>query len=233
MAWGALDAAENRAATPQGPPVGTNPTPAEGPRLLFDESEVARLCAAAVSRTRARVLANEAAASRRTLEAFGRMLRAELAALRLAQEQAWATARARLGVMLADSFAAVAPGFVNSLRRELLAREIADRLAVFRADAPVRVCVPPDLAETLAASLLSEEREVVGGIEVIPEPACAPTGCRIEAKDTVVEYDAGRLIEAITAALHNVLGAATAELRPFKGPEPGGKGQLDKEMHDG
>ncbi|GBD43059.1 hypothetical protein HRbin40_00522 [bacterium HR40] len=190
------------------------PTPA-GPtgELTFDEAEVARLCAAVAARARAERVAVETAAVRARLEAIAAGLRTAWNALEQAREEELRATRRRLGLMLAEAFSRLAPQVLDRFRRQQLAHEIAEALRLLREERRIRVFVPPDLVEPIAAAVLADGADTAERIEILPDEGCAPAGCRIEGGEATLDYDPARMVAAIAAALRAVL-EAPAEAEP-------------------
>lgn len=200
--------------------------PAERP-LLFDEDELARLCAAAAARARARTLAEEVAALRAGAERLAHCVQAELGAFRERERRAWCEARRHLGELLAAAFSFLAPEVLARTERRQLARELHACLEPLTRGGRLRVRAPARLAEELAAGLATAGDEGPVELEVLPEDDLGVGAFRIEAGDSLVECRPVQLIEAVAGALEAVFESAPDGAVSTGGESDGGAVRID------
>lgn len=179
----------------------------ENRSLLFDEDEVARLCAAAAAGARSRTLAEEARQLREQVTRLGREMREALAALREQQALVLRESRRRAGRILAEAFGRLAPQVLRDTQKLQLARELSAMLPLFEGAGTLRVSVAAGVADALAAAL----HPVAGDgpdVEVVEDSAAGPGSFRIECGETRVECDPAELVDRIADALRRALTAA-------------------------
>ncbi len=183
-----------------------DPSPGERP-LLFDETEVARICAGVARRAAegARATAARQAEELRTaaLVAF----EARLAELAAGAERAWREVREQLAEVTYGMVATALPILVRRLHREEVTgavRELLDRLGP---EAELRIRVHPELAEDLDRWLGGRSGETGERVawQVVADGELAPGDFRIERRHGFLERRAEEICAAILEAVRAVL----------------------------
>lgn len=216
--WPPLDRPSGHGSGDEGSGTDCGDRAAEPPSLLFDEDEVARLCAAAAAGARSRALAEEARRLREQVTGLGREMREALAALRERQALVLRESRRRAGRILAEAFVRLAPQVLQDTQKLQLARELSAMLPLFEGAGTLRVAVAAGVADALAAALHPLAGDGLD-VEVVEDSAAGPGSFRIECGETRIECDPAELVERIAEALRRALTAAQdAEMRSPGGP---------------
>ncbi len=180
---------------------------AEASAILFDEDELARVCAGVAwqARSAEREVARRREAEARTaaLAAF----EARLEALAASDDRAWAALERQLAEVVYRLAAAAVPALVARLERQEVLMAVTDLLARLGPEEELQIRVHPGLAEDLSRRLAASSGTAGGAIrwQVVAEEGMAPGDFRIERRHGFVERRAEDICSQILAAVEAVL----------------------------
>ncbi len=212
--------------------------PEEAP-LLFDEAELARICAVVAARVEREAFERAEHRARELRSAAVVAFETQLANLAARDDAFWRELAGRLAEVVHGLATAALPALMRRLAGEEIRLALADILTRLGPEEHIRVHVAPELAEVLSEAFGSREGKVDEHLawRLVGDPAMAPGDFRIERPHGFLERRVadicGEITEAVAAVLGAPCNAPQASTEPTGAEGSGGEQPAEEEEKGG